>query len=216
MVTRLQHPILQGPAGVLEGALHEREGRTHRLVALVLHPHPIYGGTLHNKVVHRAASTLHELGAEVLRINFRGVGGSEGVFDDGDGELEDARAALGWLRQRYSGARLWLGGFSFGSWIAARLTGIEPDLERAILIAPPVTRMGFDVLETARTPKLVIQGTADTVCAPAELERVFPRWAEPKQLVWVPDASHFFDRQLGALGDALTRSLAPAVPGHAA
>jgi alpha/beta superfamily hydrolase len=207
---------LHGTAGVLEGALHEREGRAHGLAALVLHPHPMYGGTLHNKVVHRTASTLHELGAEVLRINFRGVGGSEGVFDDGDGELEDGRAALAWLRQRYPGVRLWLSGFSFGSWIAARLTAVESDLERVILVAPPVTRMGFDALETARTPKLVIQGTSDTVCAPAELERAFPRWAEPKQLVWVPEASHFFDRQLGALGDALTRSLAPAVSGHAA
>jgi alpha/beta superfamily hydrolase len=216
MTTRLQHPTLRGPAGALEAALHEREGRPHGLVALVLHPHPVYGGTLHNKVVHRAASTLHELGAEVLRINFRGVGASEGAFDEGDGELEDARAALGWLRQRYPGARLWLAGFSFGSWIAARLTAVETDLERVILIAPPVTRMGFERLETAHTPKLVIQGMADTVCPPADLERVYPRWAEPKQLVWVPEASHFFDRQLSALGDALARTLSPVVTGTAA
>jgi alpha/beta superfamily hydrolase len=176
----------------------------------------MYGGTLHNKVVHRAATTLHDLGAEVLRINFRGVGKSDGVFDDGDGELEDARAALGWLRQRYPGARLWLAGFSFGSWIAARLTAIEPDLERVILIAPPVTRMGFDVLETSRLPKLVIQGTADTICLPADLERAYPRWAEPKQLLWIADASHFFDRQLATLGDVLARTLAPLVSGNAA
>jgi len=216
MTTRLQHPILHGPAGALEGALHEREAGAHGIAALVLHPHPMYGGTLHNKVVHRAASTLHDLGAEVLRINFRGVGKSEGVFDDGDGELEDARAALGWLRQRYPGSRVWLAGFSFGSWIAARLTAVEPDLERVILIAPPVTRMGFDVLETSRLPKLVIQGTADTICLPADLERAYPRWAEPKQLQWIADASHFFDRQLTTLGDVLARTLSPLTSGNAA
>jgi hypothetical protein len=213
LITRLKHPTLAGPAGIIEAALHEREGRPHSLAAVVCHPHPMYGGTLHNKVVHRVAATLHELGCEVLRFNFRGVGRSQGVFDNGEGELEDARAALDWTRAHYPGARLWVSGFSFGSWIAARLAAAESDVERMILVAPPVTKSSFAVLETATQPKLVIQGMADTVCRPAELERAFPTWAEPKHVEWVPDATHFFDRQLAALADALNRSLATAVSG---
>jgi|SRR5262245_14259654 len=215
MVTRLQHLTLAGPAGTIEAVLHEREARPHELTAVVCHPHPMYGGTLHNKVVHRVASTLHEMGAEVLRFNFRGVGRSEGVHDEGIGELEDARAVVQWMRTRYPGARLWLGGFSFGAWIAARLAASDPRIERLILVAPPVTRSGFGVLRHCAVPKLVIQGSADTVCPPADLEREFPQWAEPKTLVMVPDASHFFDRQLGPLGSAIHDSLAAAARGAA-
>ena len=210
MVTRLKHLVIPGPAGAIEAALHEREGREHRLAAVVCHPHPSYGGTLHNKVVHRLASVLHELGAEVLRFNFRGVGKSEGVHDEGRGELEDARAALEWTRGRYPGARLWLGGFSFGSWIAARLAAEAAGIEQLILVAPPVKRSEFDVLRTSAVPKLVLQGLADTTCPPADLQAQFPTWAEPKRLILIPDASHFFDRQLGALATAVQDALGEA------
>src|SRR5258708_39749693 len=157
--TRLVPLIVPGPAGPLEALLQEHEGAKPALIALVCHPHPLYGGTLHNKVVHRAASTLHQLGAAVLRFNFRGVGGSEGTHDRGEGELEDAHAALAFLRQRYAGARAWAAGFSFGSWIAARLGAADPGIERLILIAPPVKTSSFDVLRTLATPKHVFQGT---------------------------------------------------------
>src|SRR3989442_386300 len=112
---------LSGPAGNLEALLQERTPGEHGVIAVVCHPHPQYGGTMHNKVVHRVAVTLLNLGAAVLRFNFRGVGKSAGVYGDGDGELEDARAALGFMRGRYSGAREWVAGFSFGAWVAARL-----------------------------------------------------------------------------------------------
>jgi alpha/beta superfamily hydrolase len=193
--------------------LHEVEARRHDLAAVVCHPHPLYGGTLHNKVTHRAASTLHDLGAEVLRFNFRGVGQSAGAHDRGSGELEDARAALGWMRTRFPGARLWLAGFSFGSWVAARLAASDPGVERLILIAPPVRRSRFDVLRHSPVPKLVIQGLADTTCPPADLHQQFPAWAEPKQLIEVPGATHFFDRQLGALAAALKGTLEAAARG---
>jgi uncharacterized protein len=211
LITRLKHFDIPGPAGRLEAALHEREGRPHTLAAMVCHPHPMYGGTYHNKVVHRVATTFHDLGAETLRFNFRGVGRSEGAYDEGEGELADARAALAWLRARYPGARLWLGGFSFGSWVAARLAASEPAIERVVLVAPPVTRAGFEEMRTSRVWKLVVQGTADTTCLPADLEREFPRWAEPKQLRWVPDAAHFFDRQLAPLAAAVAEPLSAAV-----
>ncbi|TMQ69002.1 MAG: alpha/beta fold hydrolase [Candidatus Eisenbacteria bacterium] len=213
MPTRLQQVTLLGPAGALEGALHAHESRAPELTAVVCHPHPSYGGTLHNKVVHRVASTLHDLGADVLRFNFRGVGRSEGRYDEGRGELEDARAAVRWMHDRTPGARLWLAGFSFGAWVAARLSASEPIVERLILVAPPVTRSGFDVLRHFPVPKLVIQGLDDTTCPPADLEREFALWSEPKTLVRVPGAAHFFDRQLGALGAAIRETWGDAARG---
>ncbi len=205
--TRLVRLVVPGPAGPLEALLQEHEGATVSRVALVCHPHPLYGGTLHNKVVHRAASTLHQMGAAVLRFNFRGVGGSAGTHDRGDGEVEDARAALAFLRQRYAGARAWAAGFSFGSWIAARLGAAEPGIERLILIAPPVGTSSFEVLHTLATPKHVFQGSADDVCPPAALAPEYARWAEPKSLALVEGANHFFDRQLGALSQAMLEAL---------
>lgn len=207
-VSRLQTIAFPGPAGTLEGLLREREAHDHTLTAIVCHPHPLYGGTLHNKVVHRVASVLHGLGAAVLRFNFRGVGASEARFDRGEGELEDARAALVWMRERYPGARRWLAGFSFGSWVAALLAASEPDVERLILVAPPVATADFSALRQAAVPKLVVQGSDDDVCPPAALERAFAGWAEPKTLLRVDGATHFFDRKLGALADALHQALA--------
>ena len=207
---RLTHVTLDGPAGPLEAVLQERHPGDHAITAVVCHPHPLYGGTLHNKVVHRVASTFHELGAAVLRFNFRGVGRSAGRHDHGAGELEDARAAWGWMRERWPHARRWLAGFSFGSWIAARLAVELTDVEQLLLVAPPVESSPFDVLRRATVPKRVIQGSADDVCPLARLKAEFPYWAEPKRLVVVDGASHFFDRKLEPLGDAVRELFAPA------
>ncbi len=205
--SRLREVALEGPAGALEGLLLERDAHDHATTAVVCHPHPLHGGTLHNKVVHRVATVLHEFGAAVLRFNFRGVRGSAGEFDRGAGELEDARAALRWMEARYPDAGRCVAGFSFGSWVAARLSVSEPKVERVILVAPPVATADFSALKSANVPKLVIQGTQDDVCPLAVLEGVFPSWAEPKRLIRVTAASHFFDRQLAALADALRQGL---------
>jgi uncharacterized protein len=205
--SRLQSVTIAGPAGALEGLLQEHEGRAAALVALVCHPHPLYGGTMHNKVVHRVASVIHELGATVLRFNFRGAGKSEGHHDKGAGELEDARAALAWLRARHPEARAWIGGFSFGSWIAARLAVEAPPIERMILVAPPVQRSGFDGLADSPIPKLVVQGTRDDVCPLDALWPVYRGWSEPKDLRLIEGATHFFDRQLGDLAETLLEAL---------
>ena len=208
--SRLVPLDLLGPAGRIEALLQENEARNHVITALVCHPHPLYGGTMHNKVVHRTAAVLHALGAAVLRFNFRGVEKSEGSFDRGEGELEDARAAHGFLTGRYPHARRWLAGFSFGAWVASRLAASEAGIERLILVAPPVTSQDFAVLDTLAVPKLVLQGTADHICLPAALRERFGRWAEPKTLVEVPGATHFFDRQLGVLAVAMREALAGA------
>ena len=208
--SRLQALELAGPAGRIEALLQESEHRDHAAFAVVCHPHPLFGGTLHNKVVHRVAGTLHGLGLAVLRFNFRGVGESEGEHDLGAGELEDARAALDFMRVRYPDARRWLAGFSFGSWVAARLAAGETDIERLILIAPPVRTQDFSAMRTAPVPKHVFHGSADDVAAIADLEAEFPRWAEPKTLRRIEGASHFFDKKLADLSKALEEVLGPA------
>ena len=205
--TRLAPVAFPGPAGRLEGLIQEREGALPPLIALVCHPHPSFGGTLHNKVVHRVAATLHDLGAAVLRFNFRGVGRSEGAFDQGEGELEDARAALAFMSERHPTARRWVAGFSFGAWVAARLAASQPGVERMILVAPPVGTSSFEALRGSPVPKHVIQGTADAICPMALLEPEFSTWAEPRELIKVPGATHFFDKQLGALAEALSQAL---------
>lgn len=212
--SRIVPVTIAGPVGPLEGLIQEREPGTARLAVMLCHPHPLYGGTMHNKVVHRAASTLHDLGAAVLRFNFRGAGKSAGRHDRGVGELDDARAALDFLRARHPSARRWVGGFSFGSWVAARLgAGAAADVERLILIAPPVGTSSFSVLRTTSLPKLVIQGTRDTVCPLERLEAEFPTWAEPRTLVKVDGATHFFDGKLAQLAKALVEALGAAVTG---
>ncbi len=208
-VARLTPVELAGTAGRIEALLQDRDGAAPAFTALVCHPHPLYGGTLHNKVVHRTASTLFGLGAAVLRFNFRGVGKSEGSFDRGRGEAEDARVAFEWLRAKYPDRRRWVAGFSFGSWIAARTAAAHPDVEQLVMIAPPVHTQDFGFLKSASVPKLVIQGTGDEVCRPENLAKQYPDWSEPKRLVEVPEASHFFDRKLHELGEALLAGLAP-------
>ena len=204
---------IPGPAGTIEALMQERDAHDHAWCALVCHPHPLYGGTLHNKVVHRVASSLFKLGCAVLRFNFRGAGRSAGVHDRGVGEVEDARAALVFLRARYPDARTLLGGFSFGSGVAARLAASEAQVEHLILVAPPVTTADFSVLEKLSVPKIVIQGTADDVCPVGRLMEQYPRWAEPKRLIEVAGATHFFDRQLAQLAQAVEQALGPAVSG---
>jgi alpha/beta superfamily hydrolase len=208
---RLQSHIIPGPAGAIEALLQSEPGRAHSIAVLLCHPHPLGGGTMHNKVVHRAASTFVEMGAAVLRFNFRGVGNSEGTHDNGRGELDDARTAWQWMAERHPDARPWVAGFSFGSWVAAHLGTFEQTCERMVLIAPPVKSRDFSVLDRSPVPKHVVQGTADDLCVVSDLEAVYPGWAEPKRVVWIPGATHFFDKQLNELANALREVLSGVV-----
>ena len=132
---------IRGPAGRLEAILEEPEGAPPQLGAVVCHPHPLYGGTMHNKVVHRMARGLRRAGIAALRFNFRGVGRSEGEHGDLTGEIEDARAALGWLRRRYPELAFALAGFSFGARAITRL-GCEVEGARWLMAAGFPTRQG--------------------------------------------------------------------------
>ena len=199
----IQSPTVHGPAGVLETLLEEPDHRAARVVALVCHPHPLYGGTMHNKVVYRLARGLRRAGAIVLRFNFRGVGRSEGEHGHLEGEIEDARAALAFLRERYPDLPYALAGFSFGSRVITRL-GCSMEGARFLLAAGFPTQMGrAEYLETCRTPKIFVQSTNDQFGPRPEFEALFGRVAEPKRMVWVEAQDHFFAGALEELEEAV-------------
>jgi uncharacterized protein len=192
MARRVEAHDLPGPAGTLEALLEEPAEGDPSFAALVCHPHPLYGGTMHNKVVFRLARGLRRAGAVVLRFNFRGVGRSQGEHGHFEGEIEDARTALLWLRERYPHLPPALAGFSFGSRVITRL-GCEIGDTRLLLAAGFPTRMAVaDYLPACPIPKVFIQSTHDEHAPKEEIERLFARFAHPKRLVWVVARDHFF------------------------
>jgi len=197
MARKIETHFVAGPAGRLESLLEEPEHGEPRYAALVCHPHPLYGGTMHNKVVYRMARGLRKSGAVVLRFNFRGVNLSEGVHANGVGEVDDARAALDFLRSRYPELPLILAGFSFGSRVALRLgCALQPAPQRILAVGFP-TRLGDDsYLAECGVPKVVIQSTHDEHGPRVKLEPAFEQFAEPKELHWVEAKDHFFDGAL--------------------
>ncbi len=194
--------MLDGPAGRLEALLEEPETPPHR-ACLVCHPHPLYGGTMHNKVVHRVARGLRRAGGAVLRFNFRGSGRSQGTYDKGIGELEDARAALGWLRARYPSLPYTLAGFSFGARIVLRLGCAARDAERLIALGLPTHGALPEGLSQCAAPKVFIQSTHDQYGPKEELEALFTRLPEPKRLIWIEANDHFFAGALDRLEEAV-------------
>jgi len=189
---RIESHTIAGPAGALEALLEEPEDQEPHTAAVVCHPHPLYGGTMHNKVVYRIARGLRRSGAVVLRFNFRGVGRSEGEHGYLEGEIEDARAALDWLRGRYPRLGFALAGFSFGARAATRLACGLGD-SRFVLAAGFPTRMGAaEYLETCGVPKIFLQSTQDQFGPKAELDALFARVADPKQIVYIESGDHFF------------------------
>jgi len=205
-VSRLLPVELTGPAGRIEGLLQEHEGADPALVALVCHPHPLYGGTLHNKVTHRVASTLHARGAAVLRFNFRGVGRSSGSFDQGAGETEDALAAVDWLTAQHPGLPLWLAGFSFGAYVALRAQSQRP-VRKLVTVAPAVERFDAAAVVTPSMPWLLVQGDADDVVPPQAVLDWAAALTPPPRLAVLKGAGHFFHGRLNELRDAVVSGL---------
>jgi uncharacterized protein len=202
---RIESHSIAGPAGVLEAMLEEPDDREPRLAAMVCHPHPLYGGTMHNKVVYRIARGLRRAGAVVLRFNFRGVGRSQGVHAHLGGEIEDARAALSWLRVRYPNLPFALAGFSFGARVITRL-GCELGTPRFLLAAGFPTQMGdARYLETCAVTKIFIQSSHDEFGPRPELDALYATLPEPKQLIYIEAADHFFAGALDELEEALIR-----------
>jgi alpha/beta superfamily hydrolase len=210
------HLELPGPAGRLEALLDEpadlgpRSTAAHdpqpvRAAVVFGHPHPTYGGTMHTKAVFRAAKGLSRIGCAVLRFNFRGVGQSEGAFDQGEGEMADYRAALDFMAARYPDAPLWAAGFSFGSWIALETGSADPRVSVLIGVAPPVKREGYTwdrTLETTK-PKFFVQGDMDELCPLKDMWAFYARLKEPKELVVIDGASHLFEGKTQEVGEAM-------------
>ena len=176
-------------------------------VALVCHPHPLYGGTLHNKVVFRAAKAALQAGLPTLRFNFRGAGQSAGAFATGLGEREDVRAALDYLSRRFPGLPVCLMGFSFGSWVGLAVGATDPRVSILVGLGLPVAASDFRFLLDVRKPKLIIQGTQDEFGPEAQVTELYDSLAEPKQIHWVKDADHFFARKLDEVQEVLRQFL---------
>jgi hypothetical protein len=193
---------LGGPAGRLEALAYVPAGPPAG-GALLLHPHPLFGGNVHNKVVFTGQRVCAELGLATLRFNFRGVGSSAGSYDDGQGEQDDARAALTQLAADLPGQPLYLVGFSFGAWIGLKVGAADPRVAGIAALGTPMGWAELDFLSRAGPPKLFIHGEEDQFCDPAALARAFPRFAPPKRLEWIAGADHFFTNRLDALSRAL-------------
>ncbi len=192
MARRIESHFLPGPAGRLEALLEEPEDAPPRLAVVLCHPHPRYAGTMHNKVVYRLARGLRSGGAVVLRFNFRGVGASAGEYGDLAGEVEDARAALQWLRARYPDIPFALAGFSFGARVITQLGCALPEA-RFLLATGLSNRLGsVEYLQTCRIPKFFIASTHDEYAPREEFQALYETFAGPKQLTWIEAENHFF------------------------
>ena len=200
---------LRGPAGRLEALLNEGQPDAP-YAALVCHPHPMYGGTMHNKVVYHAMKTLQEHGLPVLRFNFRGAGLSEGEHDRGHGETEDVRAALAWLERVYAKPILFAG-FSFGASVGLHACCGDARVHGLVGLGLPVLAGGrayhYGFLANCTQPKLFISGDNDEYGPVAQIEEAVAGAAPPSQLVWVPGADHFFVGKLDQMQAALSHWL---------
>ena len=217
MAGRLRSVMFRGPAGTLEGLWKEAADPAHRRGAAVFgHPHPLHGGTMHNKVVYRAAQALTRAGYDTLRFNFRGVGLSEGRYDAGRGEMEDFRAALD-EAERTVGLPIVAGGFSFGSAVGLKASAQDSRLAAFVALGLPLaTESGRLVPRPpASVPSLFVVGENDTFGPPEDLQRFL---GGTHRMVVIPGADHFFEGQLELLGETISDFLAslPAVSVRAA
>jgi len=195
---------LKGPAGRLEGILDGASGQPKAAVVFA-HPLPTEGGTMHTKAVFQGTKGLVRIGCAVLRFNFRGVGKSEGAFNEGRGERDDFRAALDFMAGRFPGVPLWAAGFSFGSNVALETGATDDRVSVLIGIAPPVSREGYAFTNTLAStkPKFFIQGSEDELCPLEAMWAFYGTLPEPKELVVIDGADHLFTGQTPEVGEAL-------------
>ena len=205
MARRIESLFIDGPAGKLEGLLEEPEDADPTGAALVCHPHPLHGGTMHNKVVYRMARGLRRSGCVVLRFNFRGVNLSEGQHDGGAGEVNDARAALAFLRGRYQGLPFCLGGFSFGSRVILRLAQSMPKSRFALAVGFPAHTSGVEELIPCPIPRVFVHSRNDAICPPEPLERFYESLPGEKRMEWIDAKDHFFAGALPELEDQIAQ-----------
>ncbi|MGC0371554.1 MAG: hypothetical protein DGJ47_000243 [Rickettsiaceae bacterium] len=199
--------FFNGPAGRIEGKFVESQDEKAP-IALVLHPHPQYGGTMDNKVVYNMYKTLHENGYTVLRINFRGVGNSVGEYDNGIGEMTDAATALDWLRVKYPlSQQTLIAGFSFGAWIAMQLIMRRPEITDFLAVSPPVTNHDFSFLSPCPIPGLIVQGDKDSVVSEEAVNDLAQRLVKQKNTNIhyrvIEGADHFFRDKIDFMNEEI-------------
>lgn len=203
MLNHKKNLFIPGPEGNLETVIEfAADAVDTTTIAVICHPHPLYGGTMENKVVTTLARTFRELNITSVRFNFRGVGQSVGAYADGVGESKDLLAILDWLSQEYPTAEFILAGFSFGSYVATRVASQRP-AQQLITVAPPVTNFDFTALEIPSCPWLLIQGTADEVIAADAVFAWFKQHVQHYDLMVLEHASHFFHGRLVELKERL-------------
>ena len=209
--------FIPAPHGRIEGILKEpRVMPPERGVALVLHPHPLHGGTMHNKVVFRAARALNESGAVALRINFRGVGLTTGTHDNARGEQEDARIALDYLTERYPNLPITLAGFSFGARVGLEVGVRDPRVINLIGIGTPVNMYDFTFLQACRKSLLFVHGERDEFGDPERLRALAAQLPEEARVrvEIIPHAGHFFDHQLDEMSRAIIERMKELIKGN--
>jgi len=213
-VAEIRTFFLEGTAGRLEAVLNAGAPEAQYAV-LVCHPHPLYGGTFHNKVVYHAMKALHGFGFPVLRFNFRGTGLSEGRHDQGNGEVDDVRTALDWLDQEFHLPLIFCG-FSFGAATGLRAACPDPRVKAVISLGTPVEvddrLYRYSFLSECTKPKLFISGSRDEFSPKEKLEEIFAEAPEPKKLVFVEGAGHFFEKKLDQMQAAIREWLPTALP----
>lgn len=203
--------IIPGPAGRIE-ARHFTQKKSNAPVALILHPHPLYGGSMHNKVTYVLYQTLLRYGFHVCRFNFRGIGKSSGTFDNGEGELSDAATVLDWMQTTHPDSnKFWLAGFSFGAWIAMQLLMRRPEVDGFISVAPPVNKFDFNFLAPCPVSGQIIQGDKDEIVNYESVEGLAEKLNQQKAievaLSKIKGANHFFTDHLTDLNRAITHYL---------
>jgi len=199
----LERMFIDGPAGRLESLLELPPDGEPRGAAIVCHPHPQHGGTMHNKVAHSLARAFVHLGFAALRFNFRGTEGSDGEYDHGVGELDDALAALDWMHEKYPDLPLWLAGFSFGAAIAIRAAVVRP-VDGLVSVAPAVARFAQGLETQPQCPWLIVQGDVDELVDVHETIDWVNGLEPGPELLIMTDAEHFFHGRLVELRNAVT------------
>lgn len=203
MGRKIESLMIPGPAGRLEALLEEPESGEPIAAALVCHPHPQHGGTMHTKVVHRTARGLRRAGAVVLRFNYRGVNLSEGAYDHGHGEIDDAHVCLNLLLERYPHLPYCIAGFSFGSRIALKVALDSPDAQKVIAIGYPTKYPDSEYIARVPIPRVFIQSTHDEHGPKPDLDAFVATLPQPTKLIYIPSQDHFFVDALDAFEAAV-------------
>ena len=204
--------IIPGPAGRIEARYHTQIDNPAAPTALILHPHPLHGGTMNNKMTYTLYQTFYRSGFNVCRFNFRGIGKSAGAYDHGEGELSDAATVMDWLQSRHEESReYWISGFSFGAWIAMQLLMRRPELAGFVAASPPASKYDFNFLAPCPVSGLILQGDQDDVVDPESVEGLAKKLQGQKGIDVdyhvVKGSDHFFVSHLESVAKKVTEYL---------